>query len=48
MLVYRFISCYSLKKVQTVFFSANDNTSEGIKQRFEQIYYMIIAQSKMF
>ena len=40
--VYRFIFCYSLKKVQTVFFfSAYDNTTEGIKQRFEQTYYMI-------
>ena len=30
-----------LKKVQRTFFSAYDNTTEGIKQRFEQTYYMI-------
>ena len=40
-LVYRLISCYSLKKVQTAFFSAYDNTTEDIKQRFEQTHCMI-------
>ena len=41
MLVYQFISCYSLKIVQKVLFSAYGSTTKGIKQRFERTYYMI-------
>ena len=31
------------KKCKRFFFSAYDNTTEGIKQRFEQTYYMIFG-----
>ena len=41
MLVYRFISYYLLKKYKQFFFSVYDRTTEGIKQRFEQTYYMV-------
>ena len=30
-----------VKKIKTVFFSAYDNTTEDIKQRFEQTYYIL-------
>ena len=41
-------SCYSFKKVQTdfLFFSAYDDTTESIKQRFEQTYYMIYCSNQ--
>ena len=40
--VYRFISCYSIKQAQMVFFfNVYDNTTEAIKQRIEHTYYMI-------
>ena len=45
--VYRFISCYSLKERGfSGFFSTYDNTTEGIKQTFEQTYYMIYGSIK--